>query len=185
MKKITLFLFSLFCLYSLNAEDIIQDADEELERANQSAQEQESMETNNTESLYIDKIQKSFFSQNRKGNENTRFITYKKGVSYKIRTRETMVTSIVLENDEIENFINGDEKGFDIVQADKNIIVIKPKIIGADTNLLIVGKSKTTYSLYLFSTNTENRKHPTLLAYIYNPALDTPSPAGGGDITKI
>lgn len=182
MKKLALSILSLAFFCFLNAEEIIQDADDELEKANQNAQEQNEASEQQEKDIYIDKIQKSFFLKDRKGSENTRFITYKKGVVYKIRTRETMVTSIVLENDEIESLVIGDNKGFEIAEADKNIVVIKPKIIGADTNLLIVGKSKATYSLYLFSTNIDNRRHPTLLAYIYNPSLNLNTSGGGGII---
>ncbi|GAA7260777.1 hypothetical protein HpCK38_17790 [Helicobacter pylori] len=162
------FIFLLFFIPLIAGAEEIIDGDTELEQINSLVDNKD----NEVEKQYIDKIQKTFFYPKRSGNENTEFIKYKKGMSYKIRTREAMATILVFENDEIQKVINGDTEGFEIENAGANVLAIKPKIIGIDTNITIIGKSKEVYNFYVFSTNHKNGKNPTLIAFIQNPRLD-------------
>lgn len=172
MKTKGFFLALIFvcAFFPLNAEEIIYD-DNELESINKATKEQS--QEMKKEEKFVDRTQKVFFNPKRIGDENTRFITYQKGVSYKIRTREAMATSLVFENDKIAQVINGDPEGFQVEKVRDNVIAIKPKILGVDTNITIIGTSSTIYNFYVFSTNLENRRNPTLLAYIKNPKIDS------------
>lgn len=177
----TYFLLLLFFAPLIATAEGIIDGDKELEQINASTEQKTKQEGEE----YIDKIQKTFFYPKRSGDENAEFIKYKKGMSYKIRTREAMATILVFENDEIQKVINGDTEGFEIENAGSNVLAIKPKIIGVDTNITIIGKSKEVYNFYVFSTNHKNGRNPTLIAFVENPKLGNKKHSESGEGEEV
>lgn len=119
----------------------------------------------------LNAIQDSFFRKDYKKSDNSVFINYQIGETYKIRLRYAMITTFVFD-EEISHFVLGDEIGFSAkILGEKkkkisNMLLIKPLKIGIDSNLTIVGKSGKIYTFYIFSTSYTNRKNPLITAYI-------------------
>lgn len=157
MKKL-LFLFFLFslCFSETYLED---ESVAETESTSQSP-------------VFLDLIQKNFFSKSRKGRENTLVINYQEGNTYNIRTRFGMISSIIFTDETITQSILGDKTGFEVQVFGKDkpnlksLIVIKPKLIGSDTNLFLVGESGRVYNFYLFSTDYKNALNPNLQVFV-------------------
>lgn len=124
--------------------------------------------------IFLDAVQKHFWNPNRKLKDNTLNILHRDGETHKIRTRFAMVTTIVLDNDTIADVIVGDPNGFEVKELSKtnnrwnlnNVVTIKPKLIGIDSNLIIIGESGTIYTFYLFSTHFTNRRDPAFMVFV-------------------
>lgn len=122
--------------------------------------------------MFLDAVQKKFWSPSRKPSDNTLNIKFVAGETHKIRTRANMTTTIVLDGDKIASVIIGDSVGFEMKELGtskydlSNIITIKPKLIGIDTNLTIIGESGNIYSFYVFSTDHKNRRNPAFLVFV-------------------
>ena len=118
----------------------------------------------NSKMMFLDSVQKHFWNPKRKPQDNTLNILHRDGDTHKIRTRYAMVTTIIFDDDKIAKVIFGDPNGFELTELGKdkwdlsNIITIKPKMIGIDTNLTIIGESGTIYTFYVFSTHFTNRR---------------------------
>ncbi|GMB93558.1 ComB9 competence protein [Helicobacter bizzozeronii] len=119
----------------------------------------------------LNAIQGSFFHKKRTELDNTLFIDYHLGQTYKIRLRYAMVTTMVF-SEPIQEVILGDHVGFSTKllgeekQENSNILLVKPLQIGIDSNLTIISKSGKIYSFYIFSTTFTSSKHPTLHVYV-------------------
>ena len=122
--------------------------------------------------MYLDAVQKKFWSPSRKPSDNTLNIKYVAGESHKIRTRANMTTTFIFDDDKIASVILGDSTGFELKELGtskydlSNIITIKPKLVGIDTNLTIIGESGNIYTFYVFSTDHKNRRNPAFLVFI-------------------
>lgn len=122
--------------------------------------------------IFLDAVQKKFWSPSRKPSDNTLNIKFVAGETHKIRTRANMTTTIILDGDKIASVIIGDSIGFEMKELGtnkydlSNILTIKPKLIGIDTNLTIIGESGNIYSFYVFSTDHKNRRNPAFLVFV-------------------
>lgn len=122
--------------------------------------------------MFLDAVQKKFWSPSRKPSDNTINIKYVAGESHKIRTRANMTTTFIFDNDKIASATLGDSIGFELKELGtnkydlSNIITIKPKLVGIDTNLTIIGESGNVYTFYVFSTDYKNRRNPAFLVFI-------------------
>lgn len=122
--------------------------------------------------MFLDAVQKKFWSPSRKPSDNTLNIKFVAGETHKIRTRANMTTTIILDGDKIASVIIGDSVGFEMKELGtskydlSNILTIKPKLIGIDTNLTIIGESGNIYSFYVFSTDHKNRRNPAFLVFV-------------------
>lgn len=122
--------------------------------------------------MFLDSVQKHFWNPKRKLQDNNLNILHKDGDTHMIRTRYAMVTTIIFDNDPIAKVIFGDPNGFELTELGavkwdlRNIITIKPKLIGIDTNLTIIGESGTIYTFYIFSTHFTNRRDPAFSVFV-------------------
>ncbi|PAF53023.1 hypothetical protein BKH42_08185 [Helicobacter sp. 13S00482-2] len=137
---------------------------EEFEKE-QNAQEAQKMQ-------FLNAIQSSFFFKKRTPQDNNLNIIYKAGNTSKIRLRYAMTTTFIFDNDEIAYVSVGDSSFFEVFAPKKDgynlssILIIKPLLIGVDTNLTVIGKSGKIYTFYLFSTHFTNSKNPALSVFI-------------------
>lgn len=133
--------------------------------------------TINTETIKnqnLNALQNSFWYKNRTGKENILNIRFdpKGSETYKIRTRSAMATTFIFDNDKIAQVILGDPVGFESVELGRNkydlsnILVLKPKLIGIDTSLTIIGESGNIYNFYIFSTDFKNSRNPAMMVFI-------------------
>ena len=126
----------------------------------------------NDKMMYLDSVQKHFWNPKRKPQDNTFNIIHRDGDTHKIRTRYAMTTTIVFDNDKIAQVIFGDPQGFELKELGKdkwdlsNILTIRPKMIGIDTNLTVIGESGTIYTFYIFSTHFTNRRDPAFTVFV-------------------
>lgn len=122
--------------------------------------------------LFLDAVSKHFWNPKRKLQDNNLNIIHRDGDTHKIRTRYAMISTIIFDDDRIADFIVGDEVGFDVRQVKNprwnlsNILTIKPKIIGVETNLTVIGESGTIYTFYVFSTHFTNRRDPAFTVFV-------------------
>ncbi|PAF46737.1 hypothetical protein BKH41_08490 [Helicobacter sp. 12S02232-10] len=122
----------------------------------------------------LNAVQNSFWYKNRTGNENILNIKFnpKSSKTYKIRTRSAMATTFIFDSDKIAQVILGDSLGFEALELGRNkydlsnILVVKPKLIGIDTSLTIIGESGNIYNFYLFSTDYKNSRNPAILVFV-------------------
>lgn len=121
---------------------------------------------------FLNAIQNSFFSKKRNPQANNLNIIYKAGNTPKIRLRYAMTTTFIFDGDTIAYVSLGDSSFFEILAPVKegynlsNILIIKPLLIGVDTNLTVLGKSGKIYTFYLFSTHFTNSRNPVLSVFI-------------------
>lgn len=138
-------------------------------------QTQESNATQRLEQpIDLKKVQKAF--QKSAAEANTKHHSYGKDKTYKIRLREYMTTTIVLPDSEgIFSYALGDSHNFSfsLVESEqKNIFTISATYPGADSNLIVFGKSGNIYSFYLFVDSVEAKLVPDLVIYIKDPILE-------------
>ncbi len=175
MKKFTLSLF-LYCALLSAEEDIFRNNTNETDLTNsfehgkennnlipaksdslESFKEQENKEKAK-QLMDLKALQSVYFSKNRKLQDNNFNVLYVAGNTNKIRLRYAMTTTFIFDNDPIIYVSLGDPSGFELTYPTNdhydlsNMLVIKPLLIGVDTNLTVVGASGTIYTFYLFST---------------------------------
>ncbi|BDB64080.1 conjugal transfer protein [Helicobacter magdeburgensis] len=140
--------------------------------ADEDFQNREDSSSENNKMMFLDSVQKHFWNPKRKPQDNTVNIIHRDGDTHKIRTRYAMTTTIVFDNDKIAQVIFGDPQGFELKELGKdkwdlsNIITIRPKMIGIDTNLTVIGESGTIYTFYIFSTHFTNRRDPAFTVFV-------------------
>lgn len=84
---------------------------------------------------------------------------------YKVRTREFMITTVVLPEDAVITTIDpGDHSGAFVVQKkSKNKLTIRPTAWGQDTNLNVNTRSGAVYPLYVRSETVNSVNIPDLV----------------------
>ena len=104
---------------------------------------------------------------------NIRRFPYDPDITYKIRLREYMGSTIVLpEKEEIIGYSLFDKHNFTFVPlSDKNpsltnVFDVYGKYHGADTNLVVHGKSGNIYSFYLRNDSVKSPHMPNLVTFI-------------------
>lgn len=133
------------------------------------------------ESVSLQAIQEAF--DNSDPRANTKEFAYDAGVTYKLRLREFMDTTVALpEGEEIAAYSLADTKNFefhpytppkgkDSVPELRNLFRVLGKYPGADTNLTVIGGSKRIYSFYLRVDSVKSQFMPVLVARIVAPPL--------------
>ena len=122
--------------------------------------------------MFLDSVQKHFWNPRRKLQDNNMNILHKDGDTHMIRTRYAMISTIIFDNDPIAKVIFGDPNGFEVTELGsekwdlRNVLTIKPKLIGIDTNLTIIGESGTIYTFYIFSTHFTKRRNPAFTIFV-------------------
>ena len=121
-------------------------------------------------------IQKAFDNSNPRA--NVKRFPYDSGITYKIRLREFMGCAVVLpEGEEILSYTLFDKNNFaftplsDKISSLTNIFDVYAKYHGADTNLVVHGKSGNIYSFYLRVDSVDSTFMPNLVTYIEDPAI--------------
>ncbi|GAA8350738.1 hypothetical protein HpDR31_14010 [Helicobacter pylori] len=191
MKKFTLSLF--LCCTLLNAEeDIFRNNTNETDLTNsfehgkennnlipaksdslESFKEQENKEKAK-QLMDLKALQSVYFSKNRKLQDNNFNVLYVAGNTNKIRLRYAMTTTFIFDNDPIIYVSLGDPSGFELTYPTNdhydlsNMLVIKPLLIGVDTNLTVVGASGTIYTFYLFSTTYTSKFQSYFSVFVSN-----------------
>lgn len=124
--------------------------------------------------INLDRVQKTFDNSNEKA--NTIHYNFDPDSAYKIRLREFMVTTIVLPKNEIvDGFAVGDPNVFiikalaEIYPDMGNVLHVKPKYAGADTNLVVYGESGYLYTFYLRSDTVKSTFNPNLTIFVDDP----------------
>ncbi|GAA8171608.1 hypothetical protein HpDR147_06660 [Helicobacter pylori] len=119
-------------------------------------------------------LQSVYFSKNRKLQDNNFNVLYVAGNTNKIRLRYAMTTTFIFDNDPIIYVSLGDPSGFELTYPTNdhydlsNMLVIKPLLIGVDTNLTVVGASGTIYTFYLFSTTYTSKFQSYFSVFVSN-----------------
>jgi len=99
--------------------------------------------------------------------ENVRQYTYDAQITYKVLLREFMQSTIVLpEGEEIVTASLGDSVNFKTSIIQPHIIEVWGKFAGADTSLILYGKSSNIYSFYLRNHSVRSKHVPHLVVYI-------------------
>lgn len=103
---------------------------------------------------------------------------YDSNITYKIRLREFMGSTIVLpEGEKIAGYSLFDSHNFTFVPLSSknpaltNVFDVYAKFHGADTNLTVHGDSGNIYSFYLRVDSVESKFMPSLVTYIDDPAI--------------
>ncbi|WP_020593235.1 TrbG/VirB9 family P-type conjugative transfer protein [Kiloniella laminariae] len=92
---------------------------------------------------------------------------------YKVRTREFMVTSVILPKGvAIHSFDVGDGAEFQVKQRADNILAIQPASSGKDTSLQVYTKSGEVYPFYIRSESFNSKNVPDLVVRIDNTGLE-------------
>ncbi|WP_104741166.1 TrbG/VirB9 family P-type conjugative transfer protein [Helicobacter suis] len=119
-------------------------------------------------------IQWAFFKKDRKLSDNNFNILYVAGNTNKIRLRYAMTTLFIFDNDPIVYVSLGDPSGFEISYPTNehyslnNLLVIKPLLIGVDTNLTVIGASGRIYTFYIFSVHFTSPKQSYFTVFVSN-----------------
>jgi len=122
--------------------------------------------------LDLKAIQKSFLKGENGNSKSILNIKYQHNKTYRIKTRQTMQTFIILDNDTIAYHFFGDKSGFKINPLGKkkfdfrNMLIVEPILNGIDTNLTIIGESGKIYSFYLYSTDYKSKTNPNLIVFV-------------------
>ena len=127
---------------------------------------------------------------------NVERFAFDPNMTYKLRLREFMGTTVVLPvGEQIDGFNLGDSGNFTFTPYAKeqgkgknnepdrlsNIFSITPKYPGADTSLVIFGKSGRIYSFYLRADSVKSPHLPHLVVYI----TDTVSSLANGTAAAV
>jgi ComB9 competence protein len=101
-----------------------------------------------------------------------------------IRTREIMLTTIEFPPwEHIDPVVNGDETSFEIKTLKRNILLIRPRVAGADTNVTAFGASGNIYNFYVRSETWNSDQISDLTVYVTAPMSREQggnSPSGSG-----
>ena len=109
-----------------------------------------------------------------------------------VRTRDFMVTTLFLPNWERANeFYLGDPVVFEAKRVRPNVVAVRSRNAGADSNLTVLGASGNVYNFYLRSETWNSSQVTDLTVYIDAPRNETPAaapadeppapPDGGGE----
>lgn len=86
---------------------------------------------------------------------------------YKVRTREFMITTLVLPPDAVIASADlGDATGFKVQVKSSNMLAIRPTAYGLDTNLNVYTKSGALYPFYIRSESFNSIHVPDLIVKI-------------------
>ena len=101
---------------------------------------------------------------------------------YKLRTRELMITTVILpQGTRIERADLGDPAGFEVEARAENILAIRPAGFGIDTNLNVY-TSEGVFSFYIRSEGFNSQHVPDLVVRIAQPeAISFPAAQGAVD----
>ena len=171
MKKLLILLLACSLAYSAEPNPFADSGGGDM-GDDESIFDDEAPKTATNKMMFLDAVQKKFWSPSRKPSDNTMNIKYVAGESHKIRTRANMTTTFIFDDDKIASATLGDSVGFELKELGtnkydlSNIITIKPKLVGIDTNLTIIGESGNVYTFYIFSTDYKNRRNPAFLVFI-------------------
>ena len=125
--------------------------------------------------VHLNEIQEAFNTSDPRA--NVLMVQHHKNMTHKVRLREMMNTLIVLpEGEEIENVSLGDKANFEFSSlslANGNMGNISAKYPGADTNLILVTRSKNIYSFYLRVEAVSSKYLPDLVVYVNSEAIET------------
>lgn len=123
--------------------------------------------------------------------ENVNRYQFDADITYKIRLREFMHTSVVLPKGErINGFSLGDTHNFTFTplskqqEAMENIFEIWARYPGADTNLTVFGVSGNIYSFYLRCDSVKSEFMPDLIVYIDDPAVTDQTRLDAKEVTN-
>lgn len=118
--------------------------------------------------LNLKQIQRAFDTA--RPNENVYVFNVDRMETPRIRLREHMETFIVLPASEvIEGYSIGDRTNFSATPLDgkfSNVVSVRPKYPGADTNLTLLGTSGRIYPFYLRADSVDSEFMPMFVAYI-------------------
>lgn len=90
---------------------------------------------------------------------------------FPVRTRESMITTIKLPDDEkLKQAFSGDDQGFQVGIATPNTIAIKALYPGVDTNLVAFTEDGKVYTFYLRSEGYNSKTISDFLVDVINPA---------------
>ena len=128
------------------------------------------------EDANLHSIQKAWDTS--KSRDNVKRYTYDPDVTYKIRLREFMNSTVVLPKwEKISGFSLGDSQNFEFVSLGQggereNMFQVHAKYPGADTNLTIFGVSNNIYSFYLRVDSVKSAFLPELVIYIADKNIE-------------
>lgn len=101
---------------------------------------------------------------------------------FPVRTRESMITTIKLPEDEkLKQAFAGDDQGFQVGIATPNTIAIKALYPGVDTNLVAFTEEGKVYTFYIRSEGYNSKTISDFLVDVINPAAGA---FEGGSITS-
>lgn len=141
------------------------------------------------ESVSLNAVQTAFDDADPRA--NVKRFKYDPSITYRIRVREFMDSTIILPvGESVEAFTLGDTKNFGFEPFGGTGTVKKPlrpdlaHIFrvwainpGADTNLTVLGKGGRIYSFYLRSDSIKSGHMPALVTFIDDPDYRAPLPA--------
>ena len=86
---------------------------------------------------------------------------------YKVRTREFMITTVILPPEvQVASADLGDSAGFQVKMKGPNMLAVRPTAYGVDTNLNITTKSGAVYPFYLRAEAFNSKNVPDLVVKI-------------------
>ncbi|MTJ79749.1 MAG: TrbG/VirB9 family P-type conjugative transfer protein [Telmatospirillum sp.] len=98
-----------------------------------------------------------------------------------VRTRDFMVTTVLLPPWERANeFYVGDPVVFEVKRVRPNVVAVRSRNAGADSNLTILGASGNAYNFYLRSETWNSTQVTDLTVYV-----DAPHPASEGEAFDV
>jgi type IV secretory pathway VirB9-like protein len=102
-----------------------------------------------------------------------------------VRTRDFMVTTLLLPNwERVNEYYVGDPVVFEAKKVRPNVVAVRSRNAGADSNLTILGASGSVYSFYLRSETWNSTQVTDLTVYIDAPrnadAMDGTGPSAVG-----
>jgi len=90
---------------------------------------------------------------------------------FPVRTRESMITTIKLPDDEkLKQAFSGDDQGFQVGIATPNTIAIKALYPGVDTNLVAFTEDGKVYTFYIRSEGYNSKNISDFLVDVISPA---------------
>lgn len=103
------------------------------------------------------------------------------GCVYKVRTRELMITTLVLP-EPVATVDLGDPAGFAAQLRGETMVALRPHGAGLDTSVTVHGSDGGLYAFYVRSEGFNSRNVPDLVVRVRDPSqfagLDTAGPGG-------
>lgn len=104
------------------------------------------------------------------------------GCVYKVRTRELMITTLVLP-EPVATVDLGDPAGFAAQLRGETMVALRPNGAGLDTSVTVHGSAGGLYAFYVRSEGFNSRNVPDLVVRVRDPSLfaglDTAGPGDG------